>query len=309
MGLPHAAARTTASGTQPQSAPSQTSRMSRTSKGIPCVTRPSTVTSAASDLCVNTPSTASSWTAASTAYFSGGAGSCAISAAGDSALRARFFVASALPSTTFRRPSLIPLVRKNNCVRGVRSTSGVSCSGKPSRKSDGTKRTHQPGLVRPVRPARCISEDLAHQCVLNCVRPGWLGSVYTVRWSAKSKTPETSGRVSEDSAIVVARTMWQVFDGGGRNTISLSSSGTWECKAKMRKLILRPSKASASKAASLLGGTTANAGPVVASCSPSITMSRSSSSSGFKGTRLEVAPGADLCIFQYSLLCSLQRSA
>jgi len=84
----------------------------------------------------------------------------------------------------------------------------------------GTMRMHQPGCVRPARPSRCRHADRAHHCAVILQRPIWLGSPTLVLWMQKSMTPITSGRVRDDSAMVVASTTLQICAGGFCRTSS-----------------------------------------------------------------------------------------
>mmetsp|Transcript_41260 Transcript_41260/g.108801 ORF Transcript_41260/g.108801 Transcript_41260/m.108801 type:complete len:278 (+) Transcript_41260:1627-2460(+) len=177
-----AAAKTTASATQPQIEPSHNKRHAFASSGIHRAIRESTVISASSESLVRQLSSASSVMAELIAAACGGSGSCISSAAGDVATSPKRSVASASSSTACRRPSLMPLACSNNFARGVLRTSGSSSLGMCSSKnSPGTIRTHQPGLVLPARPSRCLRAEWEHHWLLRVVMPGWEGSLTVVR--------------------------------------------------------------------------------------------------------------------------------
>mmetsp|Transcript_19363 Transcript_19363/g.34499 ORF Transcript_19363/g.34499 Transcript_19363/m.34499 type:complete len:232 (-) Transcript_19363:770-1465(-) len=132
------------------------------------------------------------------------------------------------------------LARRKSFDSEVRRISGVSYSGIFSlKKRRGKRRTAMPGCVRPARPARCLAEAWEHQARLRLLSPCFASWV-TSRWSPKSMTAVTSGRVRDDSAMLEANTTWHTPPRGGLKAAACSDRGTVECMTKTLYLPAAP---------------------------------------------------------------------
>mmetsp|Transcript_28929 Transcript_28929/g.96311 ORF Transcript_28929/g.96311 Transcript_28929/m.96311 type:complete len:253 (+) Transcript_28929:4091-4849(+) len=129
-------------------------------------------------------------------------------------------------------------------------------------------------------------------------------------------TPQTSGKVSEDSAIVVAITMWQIFGGGFSITNSWSSAGICECNPKSRYPVgLPPGRISSPEGADDddavgMGAVPSAEGLTLKSSGLNASKSSSdhcSNNSGFGGT-FPMFSEPTMGKLQYNLLCSRARS-
>mmetsp|Transcript_83729 Transcript_83729/g.223990 ORF Transcript_83729/g.223990 Transcript_83729/m.223990 type:complete len:286 (-) Transcript_83729:154-1011(-) len=121
---------------------------------------------------------------------------------------------------------LLSRMRRIASPSGIRRISGGSKISAWEYTLLDMSRTTVPGARRPARPARwSMAARLLHRSTSCATFPG---SYFSDRCKHASTTSPRRGRVTEDSATLVARTT-RIFPGGmGWNTASWSSRETWE---------------------------------------------------------------------------------